>query len=173
MAKGFAVTLDHGPLPPPGGPVKTRLAVRALIAREDQFLMVHSVVGDWKFPGGGVEARETDEDALVREVREETGYEARGPFRWAGRALERAEGREVRGSLFEMESRYYWGAVEGAPGDLSLDHYEQALGFAPGWITAGEALAANRSLASSGRKDLPPWLTREIRVLEWLEAGAR
>jgi len=173
MAKGFAVLLDHGPLPPPGGPVKTRLAVRGLIARNGRFLMVHSAVGDWKFPGGGLEARETDDDALAREIREETGYAARRPFRWAGRAVERAEGREVRGSLFEMESRYYWAAVEDTPGALSLDHYEKALGFRPGWITAADALATNRTLAASGRKDIPPWLTREIRVLEWLEAGAR
>lgn len=172
MAKGFAVILDHGPLPPPGGPVKTRLAVRALVRRGDQFLMVHSgVVGDWKFPGGGIEARETDAEALAREVREETGYQTRGAFRWAGKAVERAEGREVRGSLFEMVSRYYWAEVEPSPGPLSLNQYEKALGFTPGWIAAREALSANRTLAASGRKDLPPWLDREIQVLEWLVTG--
>jgi 8-oxo-dGTP pyrophosphatase MutT (NUDIX family) len=172
MIKGFVVTIDHGRLPPAGGPVKTRLAVRALVQRDGRFLMVHSTVGgDWKFPGGGVEPRESDHEALAREVLEETGFEIKGPTKLAGRAFERSEGREVPGSLFEMESRYFWASVEDTPGELSLDDYERELGFTPGWVTAAEVLAVNRDLVSSGR-DLPRWLEREIRVLEWLVSTA-
>ncbi len=31
----------------------------------------------WNFPGGGIEEGETLEDACIREVKEETGYEVR------------------------------------------------------------------------------------------------
>lgn len=128
--------------------------------------MVHSrLVGDWKFPGGGVEAREAPEEALAREVAEETGYSLRGRCRLAGRAVERTAGREVPGSLFEMESLYYWSEVEEHPGAPSLEDYERALGFSAAWVTAADALAANRALAAAGRTDLPPWLERETRVL--------
>lgn len=162
----FTLRLDHGVLPPPGGPVKTRLAVRAIIERDGLWLMVYSPVGgDWKFPGGGVEPRETPEEALVREIREETGYEAVGPFGWIGRAVERSEGLEVPGSLFEMESRYYRARVTGEAGQLHLDHYEKNLGFTPCWVKPTEALEANAALLASAKSGLPPWLERETRVL--------
>lgn len=173
MPGGFLVRIDHGVIPPPGGPVKTRLAVRAVIERVGLLLMVHSSVnGDWKFPGGGVEPRETPEEALAREILEETGYETQRVLHLAGRAVERAEGRDVPGSLFEMESRYYVVLVEDNPGDLALDEYERDLGFTPRWIGVAEALAANRALQQSGRAHLPPWLDRETRVLKHLFANS-
>jgi 8-oxo-dGTP pyrophosphatase MutT (NUDIX family) len=169
---GFRLVLETPPLPTPGGPVKRRLAVRALIVREGSLLMVRSALGDWKFPGGGVEPRETVEQALAREVAEETGFTCRGRPRHAGSVVERAPGRDVAGSLFEMESRYFWTEVEGDPGPLHLDAYERKLGFEPGWIPAAAALAANRELVGSGRAGLPAWVGREIRVLELLLESA-
>lgn len=165
----FDLVLNHGALPPPGGLVKRRLAVRALIVRDGRLLMVHSrVQGDWKFPGGGVEPRESTADALVREVAEETGYRTTGPQTPAGRVVERAAGRDVPGSRFEMESLYFWAEVAGDPGPLALEDYERHLGFAPGWVSVDDALETNRALVRSGRRPLPSWLERETRVLELL-----
>lgn len=54
------------------------MIARALILKEDNILMVKQYVqrGDivWTFPGGGIEAGETPEEACIREVKEETGY---------------------------------------------------------------------------------------------------
>ncbi|WNB91030.1 NUDIX hydrolase [Bacillus sp. NEB1478] len=51
---------------------------QGVIVRNNQLLLVKQKVkrGDivWNFPGGGVESAETCEQACVREVREETGY---------------------------------------------------------------------------------------------------
>lgn len=165
----FDLVMEKGPLPPAGGPTKRRLAVRAIIVRDRRLLMVRSrIVGDWKFPGGGVEPRERPDEALAREIREETGYRAQPPFRPAGRIVERSAGREIPGSRFEMESRYFWAAVGSLAGPLILDEYERDLGFCPDWVAPAEALAANRAVAFCGGADQPPWLDRETRVLELL-----
>jgi 8-oxo-dGTP diphosphatase len=60
----------------------TRLAVYAVITDPHGKILLTWYNGrrrgraGWTLPGGGVEYAETIEEALVREVREETGYEA-------------------------------------------------------------------------------------------------
>jgi acetyl-CoA carboxylase carboxyl transferase subunit beta len=58
--------------------MEPRLAVGAVVLREDgAVLLVRRArppsVGSWTLPGGKVEEGETPEDAIVREVLEETG----------------------------------------------------------------------------------------------------
>ncbi|WP_421378809.1 NUDIX hydrolase [Bacillus salacetis] len=54
------------------------LISQGIIVRDDYVLMVKQFVerGDvvWNFPGGGIESGETPEQAMIREVHEETGY---------------------------------------------------------------------------------------------------
>lgn len=54
-------------------------AVCCFIARGDEVLLAQRAVepcrGEWSLPGGFVELGETTEEALVREMREETGLE--------------------------------------------------------------------------------------------------
>jgi 8-oxo-dGTP diphosphatase len=54
---------------------------QAVIIKGNKVLMVRQYVqrGDivWNFPGGGIEKGETPEEACIREVREETGFEVR------------------------------------------------------------------------------------------------
>ncbi len=60
--------------------MQTQRVVAAIIQSEDRFLVARrashkSLAGKWEFPGGKPEAGETDETALVREIREELGVE--------------------------------------------------------------------------------------------------
>lgn len=58
-----------------GGVVWRALAVNA--SQIEVLLVHHTRHNDWGFPKGRVEARETYEQAALREVREETGYRCR------------------------------------------------------------------------------------------------
>jgi hypothetical protein len=51
-----------------------REAVRAVVLKDKMLLMIHTNKGDYKFPGGGIEEDESHEEALMRELKEESGY---------------------------------------------------------------------------------------------------
>ncbi|MCU1412241.1 MAG: mismatch repair protein MutT [Rhodoglobus sp.] len=56
-----------------------RVAAYGVIVREGRVLLAHWNAGDhggWTLPGGGIDPGEDPADAAVREIREETGYEA-------------------------------------------------------------------------------------------------
>lgn len=60
-------------------PDRPLLGVGALIFRDDHILLVRRanppLQGEWSIPGGLVETGETTKEAIVREVREETGLD--------------------------------------------------------------------------------------------------
>lgn len=51
-----------------------RVAIRGIIFIDDKLLMIEDSFGNVRLPGGGMEPGETDRKTLMREVREETGY---------------------------------------------------------------------------------------------------
>lgn len=59
--------------------MKTIHVVAAVIRNRDRIFATQRRYGDWKdyweFPGGKIEAEETPEEALIREIREELGAE--------------------------------------------------------------------------------------------------
>jgi len=158
--------IDRHPNVPHEGKIICREAVRAVIIRRRELLLVHSRVnGDYKFPGGGIEADELQESALIREVAEECGGRVTSKPLTFGKVLEFDFPTEKEFTSFCMTSYYYLCEVDPALGSQQLDDYEARLGFVPEWVDIDTAIANNQKLLNSGKK-FERWVKRETRVLE-------
>lgn len=159
---------------PAGAKVNTRTAVRAIIYRDGKLLMVQTNCGDYKFPGGGMNVEEDKRTALLREIREETGYMdvAVGPC--IGTAIDQHEDDIEAGAFFRVEHYYYVCRMRSeAQTERQLDDYEERMNFQSVWVDAGDAARSNRKLLNAAIKDEKrellseiPWLIRETQVLE-------
>ena len=147
------------------GTVYHRTAVRGIIQQERKLLLVAGKYGDCKFPGGGVESGESLEEALAREIREETGF-ALDPssLRKWGEVTERRKG--ITADITEMVSHYFFCELtETAQIQQELDPYETEYEYAPVWLTLEEAIQKNT--AALGQTEVP-WVTRDLEVLRLL-----
>lgn len=147
-----------------GGGVFKRTAARGIIKRGNKYLLIHSKYGDCKFPGGGAEEGETPEQTLVREVKEETGYRViPSSIKYFGMVHEKRKGTDE--DILEMDSFYYTCAVEDIAGERRLDEYEEEYEYNPGWLTLREAIDFNSAITED---DAVPWVTRDVKVMEYL-----
>ena len=140
-----------------------RNSARSIIIRNGKVAMIHSQKYDYyKFPGGGIEPGESHEDALIREVREETGLSVvRETIREFGRVfrIQRCDADDAR--PFIQENFYYLCECD-EQGEQCLDEYESRERFSLKYVHARTAIATNRA-------DTAPSAVmreREARVLE-------
>jgi 8-oxo-dGTP diphosphatase len=144
-----------------------RASAKAIIQKGGKLLLIHSLhIGGYKFPGGGVDGDETDEQTLAREIREECGTELLRIDREFGQVVEYKRPFEPEYDVFKMISRYYLCQVEDGLGELRLDDYEQELGYCPQWVNIDIAIQANHRLSTRAGAVIPGWIVRESYVLE-------
>lgn len=157
----------------PDGKVFSRPSVRAVIDRDGKVLLIYSQKYDYyKFPGGGINENETREDALIREVKEESGYRIiRESIREFGRVLRRQRDSFDENQIFEQENLYYFCRVLDDVEEVSLDAYEAEEGFIPVWMEPFEASCHNHYSTEKGGD--PVMIKREEKVLDLLDLELR
>jgi 8-oxo-dGTP pyrophosphatase MutT (NUDIX family) len=158
---------------PKDAQINYRPAVRAVVLRGDSLLMVHNSIGDYKFPGGGVDKDETMEEALRREVLEETGYTVTKVGEKLGETIQNREDMYKTGQYFSMTSHYYLCEVANQVTAQKLDNYEQDLQFTAVWVTVTEALANNIEVIKRPEDEYQRWAVRETEVLKEIQSGIR
>ena len=145
-----------------------RNSARALIIKGGLIAMVYSQKYDYyKFPGGGIEPGERNEDAVIRETREEAGLqvipESVREYGFVHRVQRTLSDENER---FIQDNFYYLCDVSEEDCAQELDGYEAEEGFTPVFVSPREAIRVNRE-KDHGPKDQRS-LEREARVLELL-----
>lgn len=148
-------------------PVLERFAVRAIIRSGSRFAMQCSSEGEYKLPGGGVENGESLTQALLREVREETGMLVDPcSIRELGEIL------EVRRDRLDPKQKYiahsYYYSCDVLPDTVctELTASELALGFRLEWAELPDIIER-----SAHFKGIKPWVERDMRFLSLILEG--
>ena len=145
-------------------PIFQRTASRAIIKKDEKYLLIRGNMGDYKFPGGGVESGESLEETLIREVLEETGYRViEESIQYYGKVHEKKTG--LKGDLFIMDSYYFTCEVEPIPGEPTLSGSEKRYEYKVVWTSFEDAARENRKLLSNPRCI---WVRREAEVMEYV-----
>ena len=140
-----------------------RVAVRGIIFIDGKLLMIENNFGEVKLPGGGIDGGEDDYQALVREVKEETGYnvivETIVPF---GQIEEkRLSVHEPR--IWHQISRLFFCEVYPEKGKCDYTENEKKYGLKQVQYTLEEALEKNKLLLEKEGKQA--WNQREYKTL--------
>ena len=147
-------------------PVFEKYAVRGIIVRNGMIAMQKSGFGYFKILGGGVDSGENYEDALVREVQEESGLVVKkDTIRLIGEVVEMREDLYEKGKKFVCHSIYYFCDVESYMKENNMTASEIRDGYHLSWATPEHILSENARLSDN------PWVDRDTRVLQMLVNG--
>ena len=134
-----------------------REAARGIIIENNQILLVFSEkFKDYKLPGGGLEKNENFEQALLREVKEETGLSVKIES-FFEEIMEFDEAQEIEMDYFKMYSKYFI--------CRKLEKNSQIIseiGSKTMWVNIDEAIIKNKKAMLESNS---PWVQRELEIL--------
>lgn len=151
------------------GTAFVRNSARCITFKNGKIAMVHSLKYDYyKFPGGGIEAGESKEEAVIRETLEEAGLkvipETIKEFGYVHRIQ---KSKYPDADYFVQDNYYYLCDVEDRIETQDLDDYEADEKFTLEYVEPDKAVFINRN-KDHGPKDRN-MIEREARVLEILK----
>ncbi|MDE6636030.1 MAG: NUDIX domain-containing protein [Lachnospiraceae bacterium] len=149
------------------GSVFSRPSARGIIIKDGKVAMVYSKKYDYyQSPGGGIEDGECKEDALIREVLEETGLCVIKSLVQEYGQVHRIQKGEKE-DVFIQDNYYYLCSVKEYIEQQYLDEYEADEGYELQFVEPQLAINTNRKNMSDDFVD-QVMLEREVRVLELL-----
>lgn len=153
----------------PDGKIYERPSARGIVVKDGKVLLNHITKYDnYEFPGGGLEPGETPEQALVREVAEETGRVViPESVREFGLVLRRQRDSKDPDGIFEQRNYYYLCDVTEEIIPRKPDEHEIKEGAEPVWVEGlAEPIRRNREAFERVGE---PFLEREMRVMALVE----
>ena len=141
-----------------------RVAVRGIVFVDGKLLMIGSRFGELKFPGGGQEAGESDEETLIRETLEETGYHVVPESIRAFGEVEEKRLSTHEPMIWHQFNRYYFCDIEGEQEACRYTKNEEKYGFHQVWHTLDDAIRINGEMIH--KEGANAWNQREYTVLK-------
>ena len=157
----------------PSGKLYERPSARAIILKDGKVLLNYLSKSDcYEFPGGGIEAGETPECAVQREVAEETGrIVVPESVREFGIVIRRQQDANDPDGIFEQKNYYYFCDVTGDTVPRKPDEHEIVDGAEPVWVET-LAIPSYRNRKAFERVG-EPFIQREMRVMDMADEELR
>lgn len=147
-----------------------RVSVRGILHKEGKLLLIYTKrYDDYSLPGGGVEANESLEKALIREMEEETGAQNVRIIRPFGILEETRPIHYPEYDAMHQISHVFVCEADDVFNTPQMESYEQSNGSAPVWIPLEKALAHNQSVYALQPKHMGFSIEREIILLRAIE----
>ena len=154
-----------------GDSVFRRPSARGIIFDDcGRIALVYSQIEKYyKFPGGGIREGEDKKEALIREVREETGLIViPDSIEEFGSVLRRQKSIVAPHTIFEQENFYYTCRVESRIAEQNLDDYEEKAGFVLRFVYLDEAIRVNARYSTKDYFD-EIMIRRDTRLLQLIK----
>lgn len=141
-----------------------REAAKAIISINGKICFQRSKKGDYKLIGGGIDEGETIIDALIREVKEETGYDVIvDSIKEIGKVVEKRKD-AYSNSIWKCTNYLFSCEIDlSSQGALNLTSGEIEKGMEFILATFDEAILENKKNINA-----QPWTKREIMTFEYL-----